>query len=139
MSRDGISRLVLMIASSETSVPIIIRVWSMTSWFVYKYCVARFVVVIICYCFGSRTHHGGPCNTMFCKQYTRFVQTLSLRDFTVISLINLINGVIKLKWVDYLSEIHRIIHSLLGNIAFFCTLGNNWNMIQLTLPLVRLT
>ena len=65
-----------------SSVPTILRVWSMTSWFVYKYCVARFVVVIICYCFGSRTHHGRPCNTMFCKQYTCFVQTLSSRDFS---------------------------------------------------------
>ena len=67
----------------KTSVPTILRVWSMTSWFVYKHCVARFVVLMICYCFGSRTHHGGPCNTMFCKQYTRFVQTLSLRDFNL--------------------------------------------------------
>ena len=38
--------------------------------------------MIVCYCLGSNTHHGGPCNTMFTKQNTRFVLTLYLRDFT---------------------------------------------------------
>ena len=45
----------------------------MTSWFNYQHCVARFVVVIVCYCLGSNTHHGGLCNTMFTIQNISFV------------------------------------------------------------------
>ena len=32
----------------------------------------------VCYCLFSNTHDDGPCNTMFTKQNTRFVLTLSL-------------------------------------------------------------